>query len=83
MTDVDLELLPDHPIDMLRATETDHEAGVVRGECLGYRCRACGAVDEDVAEIIHEEDCPLAGATYPTGYEQRLAEDGAAAARRE
>ena len=79
MGDVDAELLPDHPIDMLRASETDQAAGYVRGECLSYRCRECGAADEDVAEIIHEEDCSLAGATYPTAYNQRLSEGGRAA----
>lgn len=73
--DVDPELLPDHPIDMLTASGTDQAAGYVRGECLGYRCRECGAVDEDVAEVVHEEDCSLAGVTYPTGYDQRLNDD--------
>ncbi len=75
MGDVDAELLPDHPIDMLRAAETDQDAGYVRGECLAYLCRECGNVDEDVGEIIHEEDCSLANETYPTGYDQRLNTD--------
>lgn len=68
---VDRELLEDHPIEMLRADETDRSKGIHRGECLGFLCLECRNVDEDVTEIIHEEDCSLAGKTAPTGYADR------------
>lgn len=69
--DVTTELLPEHPIRMLRATETDSPAGIHNGEILAYRCEECGAADEDVMEIIHDEDCLLAGQTAPTSYADR------------
>jgi hypothetical protein len=72
MTDITRELLPEHPIAALRATETDHAAGIHNGEILAFRCLECGAADEDVAEIIHEGDCQLVGQTKPTAYADRL-----------
>jgi len=68
---VSRELLKDHPIEMLRAAETDTNKGIHRGECIGFMCLKCRNVDEDVTEIIHEEDCSLAGETAPTGYADR------------
>lgn len=70
--DVSTELLEDHPILALRATETDTTLGVHRGAILAYRCAKCGCADEDVFEIVHDEDCPLSGETAPTAYENRL-----------
>jgi len=69
--DVARELLEDHPIEMLRASETSPEKGIHNGECLGFMCLECRNVDEDITEIIHEEDCGLAGQTAPTGYADR------------
>jgi len=69
--DVDHELLPEHPIEMLIATKTHPEKGIHNGEPLGFRCLDCGNMDEDVREIIHEEDCELAGETQPTAYADR------------
>jgi hypothetical protein len=69
--EVDRELLEDHPIEMLRASETDPDKGIHHGECLGFLCLECRNVDEDITEIIHEEDCSLAGQTAPTGYANR------------
>ena len=71
MTDVDPELLPEHPVLELRAVATDNALGVMAGETLAYRCRECGAADEDCFEIIHEDDCRLAGETAPTAYADR------------
>ena len=72
MTDITRELLPDHPIAALKATQTDHTVGIHNGEVLGFLCLECKNMDEDVSEIIHEEDCQLAGETAPTAYADRL-----------
>ena len=65
------ELLPDHPIEALKAAETSPERGIHNGEVIAFHCIECGACDEDVREIIHEADCSLAGATKPTAYADR------------
>lgn len=70
------ELLPEHPIDRLVASTTDHEAGIHRGEVVAYRCRECGVADEDCMELIHEDGCQLRGRTEPTAYANRLNDDG-------
>lgn len=54
------------------ATETSPGKGIYNGETLGFLCLECKNMDEDVGEIIHENDCSLAGATEPTAYEDRL-----------
>lgn len=71
MTDVTAELLPDHPILVLKATQTNRDAGIYNGETLGYRCVECGCMDEDVREIVHEGGCSLAGQTAPHDYAGR------------
>lgn len=83
MTDVTPELLPEHPILELRATETRNDLGIMAGEVLAYRCRECGASDEDVVEIIHEGDCRLSGRTAPTAYADRVTSFDGAAERRD
>jgi len=72
---VTAELLPEHPILMLRAAETDTTMGIHHGEVLAHRCIECGAADEDVREIIHEGDCDLEGKTAPTAYSNRREAD--------
>jgi hypothetical protein len=69
--DVAHELLPDHPIVALKATTTDRTMGIHNGEVMAYRCIECGAADEDVFELVHDEDCKLAGASEPHGYDTR------------
>lgn len=69
---VERELLPEHPIEALVATETDRTKGIHNGETLAFLCLECGNVDESVAEIVHAEDCQLAGETAPTAYADRL-----------
>jgi len=59
---VDAEPLPtDLPIETLRALEDCPEGGIHAGELVGFHCQRCGAVDETLRQIIHEDDCPLAG----------------------
>lgn len=53
--------LPELPMDALVATDTDDVAGIAEGEIVGYRCEHCGAGDETLMQVIHDEDCPLAG----------------------
>lgn len=69
---VTTELLPEHPVQMLRAAETDHSVGLHHGEVIAFRCVECSAVDETLAEIVHDEDCRLAGQTRPTAYADRI-----------
>jgi len=59
---VDVEPLPgDLPIETLRATEHCDIAGIHAGEIVGFHCELCGAVDETLRQIIHDEECDLAG----------------------
>jgi|GEM_PF-6432355 len=69
--EVSAELLPDHPIAVITADTTHPEWGVHKGEPIGFLCVECKNMDEDVAEIIHEEDCSLAGKSKPTAYANR------------
>lgn len=71
MTDITLELLPDHPILALVSTQTNRAAGIYNGEVLAYRCVECGVADEDVRELVHEFGCSLAGETAPNDYSDR------------
>lgn len=71
MTDVTPELLADHPILELRANETRNDLGLMAGEVIAYKCLECRNVDETLSEIVHEEDCRLAGQTKPTAYADR------------
>lgn len=54
------ELDPEHPVTVVRSAETDDSNGVHNGEPLAFRCR-CGNLDEDLFEVVHDEDCALAG----------------------
>lgn len=71
MSKVTAELLPEHPILKLTATQTIPQAGIYNGEVIAYRCIECGAADEDVFEIVHDGDCTLFGETAPHGYDNR------------
>lgn len=71
MVDVTPELLPDYPILLLKSAVTNKRFGIVEGQVLGYYCIPCGVADENVHELIHEEDCDLAGETKPTAYADR------------
>ena len=53
--------LPDLPIVMLRAESGDPEAGIYAGEILGFCCTECGQADETLVQIVHDDDCDLAG----------------------
>lgn len=53
--------LPSLPVDALVAREVPESAGLYEGEIVGYRCEECGAGDETLMQIIHADDCPLAG----------------------
>lgn len=71
---VPAELQEDMPIVILKAGETCHEFQFVRGEPIAFMCLECRNIDETLSEIIHEEDCQLAGETKPTAYGDRLNE---------
>lgn len=51
----------DVEIEALRAEESCDEGGIYEGELVGFHCQHCDAVDETLRQIIHEDDCPLAG----------------------
>lgn len=59
------ELDPRHPINILKAGETELQAdlrgepGIHNGEVIGFECGLCGNADEDVFEIVHDEGCDL------------------------
>lgn len=72
MDDVTSEILPKHPILKIEATTTLREWGIYNGEQLTYICLECKQSDETVTEIIHDEDCRLAGASKPTAYADRI-----------
>lgn len=55
------ELSPDHEIVMVRSAETDNSVGVSRGDVILFICAECGNADEDLFEIVHDENCSLAG----------------------
>jgi hypothetical protein len=69
--DVTRELLPEHSIEAMIATENDATKGIHNGETLAYRCLECGVADENAFEMIYEEDCRLQGQTAPTAYDDR------------
>lgn len=71
MTRVTPELLPNHPIIILRAAETNNDLGIMAGEVIAYKCLECRNVDETLSQIVHQEDCRLAGQTKPTAYADR------------
>jgi hypothetical protein len=77
VTEVTAELLPKHPIMMLRAVETDNDLGIMEGEVLSFRCVECDASATDCFEILHENGCQLAGQTAPTTDADRPAWFGA------
>lgn len=58
------ELQPDHPVTIVEYGETegrpDGEMGFHEGEVVAFVCE-CGASDEDLFEIVHDECCELAG----------------------
>lgn len=49
---------PDHTLFMIRSA--DSEGDVARGNPVMWLCEACSNGDETAAEIIHDENCPLA-----------------------
>lgn len=53
------ELDASNPIWVVKAAETDIPDGVYVNDVVAFRCR-CGAADDDLFEIVHEEGCPLA-----------------------
>ncbi|WP_089650132.1 hypothetical protein [Halobacterium hubeiense] len=59
------ELQPDHPVTIVEYGETEGrlgegEVGFHEGEVVAFLCE-CGASDEDLFEIVHDECCELAG----------------------
>jgi hypothetical protein len=66
VTEVTAELLPKHPIMMLRAVETNNDLGIMAGEVLSFRCVECDESATDCFEIPHENGCQLEGQTAPT-----------------
>lgn len=62
----------DIPIEMLVAAESDPSLGVYEGSVLGYRCIECGQSDETLRQIVHREDCSMAGEHGRELYEDGL-----------
>lgn len=59
---VDAESLPGEiSVEILRSQDNCPIGGIHAGEIVGFHCQVCGAVDETLRQIIHEDDCPLAG----------------------
>lgn len=66
--------LPDLEIVALVALESDDRAGIYEGEVVAYRCLLCGAADETLRQVYHEEtdageECPYTGLHGRTLYE--------------
>lgn len=53
--------LPDSRVVAMRAASSDPLAGITAGEVLGYYCADCCQCDETLTQIVHGDDCPLAG----------------------
>ena len=54
------ELQPDHPVMVVKYGETEGRGGLCQDEVLAFICN-CGNADEDFFEIVHDENCELAG----------------------
>jgi len=48
------------PVERMVVASADAE-GIHPGQVVSYRCQECAQADEDRSEIVHQEDCPLAG----------------------
>lgn len=55
------ELQPEHQIVIIRNGEHNKHTGTHQGEPVGFYCPRCGNADEDLFQVRHDEDCPLAG----------------------
>lgn len=53
--------LPSGVIEEIVAAEDAPDLGIERGETLICRCRKCAQADETKKQIVHREDCDLAG----------------------
>jgi len=54
------EFNPDIPITVIKMAETEGRGRLHKGEVVSFLCE-CGSLDEDLFEVVHDEDCPLAG----------------------
>jgi hypothetical protein len=54
------ELDPDIPITVVKMATNQGRRERTKGEVVSFLCR-CGSLDEDLFEVVHDEDCPLAG----------------------
>jgi len=55
------ELDPNVTLFMIRSAETNVHEGVERGSPVMWLCGSCFNGDETAGEIVHDENCPLAG----------------------
>lgn len=53
------ELDPEHTIIMVRSAETDTTRDIERGSPVMWLCEFCLNADETIAEIFHDENCPV------------------------
>lgn len=52
---------PEHAFTIIRSNETDRSAEIYNGIVVAFRCEFCGNSDETLGEVVHDENCPLAG----------------------
>jgi len=64
------------PIVGLVALSSHRALSVIAGETIGYYCLKCSQSDETLEEIIHNEDCPLAGDHGRSCYGKSPVEEG-------
>lgn len=55
------ELTTDHPITVFYAGFSDRDGDLKNGHVVAFRCDECGNADEDLFELVHDENCSLAG----------------------
>lgn len=59
--DIEPVQIDDTVVYGLRALESRYELDIYKGEMLGFWCSECQQSDETLEQIVHSEDCHLAG----------------------